>query len=134
MAGYTQAADFFIRHQGTVGASNIAGIAGMPYAITIVLNNDHTVVNSRNMEPIPRPVCGANAHYRFAQPLNNGPLPTPDRSGDVITDATGVLTGMFASVAASATGVGNSEYQHVGLGSLTAPLTWTGDGSSAGAG
>lgn len=133
VAGYTQAADFFIRHQGTVGASKIAGIsAGMPYAITIVLNNDHTVVNSQTWNRyhvqcvlVQTPTAG------FAQPLNNGPLPTPDGSGDVITDATGVLTGMFASVAASATGVGNSEHQHVGLGSLTAPLTWTGDGSSA---
>ena len=55
-AGSAQAADFFIRHQGTVAASTIPGItAGQPYAITLVLNNDDDNANSQSMSFQPPP-------------------------------------------------------------------------------
>ena len=133
-AGHAHAADFFIRHQGTVAASTMAGIAaGQPYAITLVLNNDddNTLDQTWNRYHV-QCVLIQTPSAGFAQPLNNLVLPTPDGTGNVATSPAGVLTSVFSNLDTWAdNGNPNRPYTHVGLGGLTAPLDWTLDGSAS---
>ena len=109
-AGSAQAADFFIRHQGTVAASTIPGItAGQPYAITLVLNNDDDNANSQTWNRyhvqcalIQTPTAA------YAQPLNNLALPTPDGTGSVTTGPAGTLTGFGLTTRRFSSKVGRS--------------------------
>ncbi len=132
IASLVHAADFFIRHQGTVGTSSIAGItAGQPYAFTLVLNNDDDNPNSQTWSRFHvQCMLVQTPGAAFAQSLNNGPLPTPDATGSVTTNATGALTAMFGDISAYANGSVSRPYSQVGLGSLTAPFAWAADGNS----
>lgn len=132
IASLVHAADFFIRHQGTVGTSSIAGIAaGQPYAITLVLNNDDDNPNSQTWDEYHvQCVLVQTPSTAFAQPLNNLGRPTPDATGGVTTGPAGALTAVFGAISAYASGSGSRPYSQVGLSSLTAPFAWAADGNS----